>query len=44
MPSQLNPLRPLSAVVADSSDIDAMVRFRPFDATRIDRELIGVQQ
>jgi len=33
MPSQLEQLRGLSAVVADTGDIDAIARFRPLDAT-----------
>ena len=33
MPSQLEQLRDLSAVVADTGDIDAIARFRPLDAT-----------
>lgn len=33
MPSQLEQLRALSLVVADTGDIDAIARFRPHDAT-----------
>jgi transaldolase len=33
MPSQLEQLRALSAVVADTGDIDAIARFKPLDAT-----------
>ena len=33
MPSQLEQLRALSVVVADTGDIDAIARFRPMDAT-----------
>jgi transaldolase len=33
MPSQLEQLRSLSAVVADTGDIDAIARFQPLDAT-----------
>src|SRR5690606_34725617 len=33
MPSQLEQLRELSAVVADTGDIEAIARFRPMDAT-----------
>ena len=33
MPSQLEQLRGLSAVVADTGDIEAIARFRPMDAT-----------
>jgi len=33
MPTQLEQLRGLSAVVADTGDIDAIARFRPLDAT-----------
>jgi len=33
MPSQLEQLRALSAVVADTGDIDAIARFQPLDAT-----------
>jgi transaldolase len=33
MPSQLQQLRDLSVVVADTGDIDAIARFRPMDAT-----------
>jgi len=33
MPSQLEQLRALSTVVADTGDIDAIARFKPMDAT-----------
>lgn len=33
MPSQLEQLRALSAVVADTGDVDAIARFKPLDAT-----------
>ncbi|MFC5570310.1 transaldolase [Lysobacter yangpyeongensis] len=33
MPSQLEQLRAVSAVVADTGDIEAIARFRPLDAT-----------
>jgi transaldolase len=33
MPSQLEQLRALSVVVADTGDIDAIARFKPMDAT-----------
>src|SRR5690554_6972736 len=33
MPSQLEQLRELSTVVADTGDIEAIARFRPMDAT-----------
>src|SRR5699024_1709379 len=33
MPNQLEQLRNLSAVVADTGDIEAIARFRPMDAT-----------
>ena len=33
MPTQLEQLRALSAVVADTGDIEAIARFRPMDAT-----------
>ena len=33
MPSQLEQLRRLSTVVADTGDIEAIARFHPLDAT-----------